>query len=81
MRKLLFTLTVLTAANLFGVTTPSRAATACLAGGENGALQCDYASLDQCRATAAGGLGYCVTNRTGDVYAYAGLRRPAMVVR
>jgi hypothetical protein len=31
----------------------------CLAGVDN-ALLCDYASLEQCRATASGGLGQCI---------------------
>jgi hypothetical protein len=34
----------------------------CLTGGEDNATQCDYTSLEQCRATASGGLGYCVMN-------------------
>ncbi len=43
---------------------PARAESypACLTGGENNALQCEYANLEQCRATASGGLGYCVVN-------------------
>ena len=43
----------------------------CLAGGENNALQCEYANLEQCRATASGGLGYCVMNPTYTPSAYA----------
>jgi hypothetical protein len=34
----------------------------CLAGGEDNAMQCEFANLEQCRATASGGLGYCVMN-------------------
>src|SRR5215468_1568636 len=34
----------------------------CLVGAEDSALRCDYTSLNQCRATASGGLGYCVMN-------------------
>jgi hypothetical protein len=34
----------------------------CLAGAEDNALRCEYTSLNQCRATASGGLGYCVMN-------------------
>lgn len=44
--------------------TPAGAATypVCLAGGQNNAIRCDYSNLEQCQATASGGLGYCVTN-------------------
>ncbi len=34
----------------------------CLTGGEDNAMQCEFATLGQCRATASGGLGYCVVN-------------------
>ena len=34
----------------------------CLTGGEDNAMQCEFATLGQCRATASGGLGYCVAN-------------------
>ena len=54
------------------VTTPTRAEAypVCLAGGQADSVQCDYTTLAQCRAAAAGGLGYCITNpRTADAYA------------
>jgi hypothetical protein len=31
----------------------------CLSGGNDGTLRCDYATMDQCRAAASGGLGEC----------------------
>src|SRR4051812_2553783 len=54
---------LLTSASAFGVATPASAVTypVCLAGGEADTLQCDYTSLQQCRA-AASGIGYCATN-------------------
>ena len=56
--------------------TPAGAATYpfCLAGGQNNAIQCDYANLEQCQATASGGLGYCVTNPGYPSDAYASHR-------
>jgi Protein of unknown function (DUF3551) len=51
----------LTLAGIFAVATPARAeASVCLAGDDN-EPQCIYSSLEQCQATASGGLGYCVT--------------------
>lgn len=48
-------------AGIFVAASPASAASnsVCLVGNESG-VQCDYSSLEQCRATAAGGLGYCV---------------------
>jgi hypothetical protein len=43
----------------------------CLAGGSNDALRCDYASLEQCRATASGGLGVCIMNPAAVSKAFA----------
>ena len=34
----------------------------CLSDGSDNSLRCDYSSMEQCRATASGGLGYCVSN-------------------
>jgi len=47
-----------------GPATPARAASysVCLTGGSDDALRCDYANFEQCRASASGGLGYCVAN-------------------
>jgi Protein of unknown function (DUF3551) len=54
----------LTLAGIFVVATPARAeASVCLAGDDN-EPQCNYTSLEQCRAAASGGLGYCVTQPT-----------------
>jgi len=64
----------LTLASIFIAAAPARAESypVCLAGGENNASQCEYANLEQCRATASGGLGYCVVNPvyTSDAYAH-----------
>jgi len=46
----------------------------CLAGGSADALRCDYTNLEQCRATASGGLGYCVSNPAYTSNPYAGYR-------
>ena len=56
--------------------TPAGAATypVCLAGGTNDAIWCDYATFEQCKATASGGLGYCVTNPGYTSNAYASYR-------
>jgi hypothetical protein len=56
----------LTLASIFTVaTTPARAESnsVCLAGDDN-EPQCQYTTLEQCRAAASGGLGYCVTAPT-----------------
>src|SRR6516165_6254083 len=64
---------LLTLASISIAAAPARAEAhpVCLAGGENNALQCEYATLGQCRATASGGLGYCVMNPTYASGAYA----------
>jgi hypothetical protein len=46
----------------------------CLAGGSNDAVQCDYVNVEQCPATASGGLGYCVMNPAYSSNAYASYR-------
>lgn len=79
MRRILFTLAaLLTSAGIFGIVTPASAVTypVCLAGGEAGTFQCDYTSLEQCRA-AASGIGYCATNPayTPNASAYGGARQ------
>ena len=68
MRRLLVSLT---AASLISPAKFAVAGPVCLAGGEDNALLCDYANLNQCRATASGGLGYCVRNPAYKVYAHA----------
>jgi hypothetical protein len=47
----------------------------CLSGGDSNSLRCDFASFGQCRASASGGLGYCVTNPVFVSNAYAKYRR------
>lgn len=46
----------------------------CLAGGSANTLECEYASLAQCQASASGGLGYCVTRPINAESAYASYR-------
>jgi hypothetical protein len=52
-------------ASISTVVTPAHAESnsVCLAGDDN-ELQCIYQTLEQCRAAASGGLGYCVTTPT-----------------
>jgi hypothetical protein len=47
----------------------------CLSGGSDNSLRCDYTSFDQCRASASGGLGYCVANPASVFNAQASYRR------
>src|SRR5262249_5259257 len=60
-------------ASIFSAAAPARAESypVCLAGGESNSLRCEYTNLEQCRATASGGLGYCVTNPVSAFDAYA----------
>ena len=62
MRRLITAVAALTSASIAVVATPAAAETyrVCLDGG--GALHCDYANLDQCRASASGTGGSCVMN-------------------
>ena len=48
----------------FEFTTPSIAGSypICLTGGEANSLRCEFSSLEQCQASAPGGLGYCIRN-------------------
>jgi uncharacterized protein DUF3551 len=65
MRRFLLVLApVLASACVYGMATPARAEAypVCLADGSANAVECDYANMAQCRATASGGLGYCITN-------------------
>ena len=64
---------LLTLASIFIAAAPARAESNpfCLAGGEDNALRCEYATLEQCRATESGGLGYCVVNPASTFNAYA----------
>jgi hypothetical protein len=56
--------TLLTSLCIYGATAPARAEgyPVCLAGGSANTVECDYATLAQCEATAAGGLGYCIAS-------------------
>jgi hypothetical protein len=67
---------LLTSACIYGAATPAHAEahSFCLTGGSENALQCDYATLAQCQATASGGLGYCVTIPGHTASAYASYR-------
>jgi hypothetical protein len=67
---------LLTSTGIFSVATPASADSypVCLACGSTDALRCDYATLEQCRATASGGLGYCVMNPAYTSNAYASYR-------
>ena len=77
MRRFLVILApLLTSACILAEATPAAAETypVCLAGGSANAIQCDFASLAQCRATASGALGSCVTNPGYTISAYASYR-------
>jgi hypothetical protein len=75
-RSLIALATLLAAASIYGAATPARAETypVCLAGGSANTVECDYANLAQCQATASGGLGYCITNPAYTLGAYASYR-------
>jgi hypothetical protein len=47
----------------------------CLSGGSDNSLRCDYANFEQCKASASGGLGYCVANPASVFNAQASYRR------
>ena len=70
---------LLTSACIHSVPTPAHAEEypVCLDGGSANSLQCGYATLAQCKATASGGLGTCVTNPGYAVGAYASYLRAA----
>jgi len=77
MRRFLAVLApLLASACIDGMATPARAETypVCLAGGSANTLECEYATLAQCKATASGGLGYCITNPGYALSAYASYR-------
>jgi uncharacterized protein DUF3551 len=64
------------------VIAPGSAATAaeypvCLFGGTSDQMQCEFVNVEQCRATASGGLGYCAANPAfGFVFASHGRSAP-----
>src|SRR3954454_16988783 len=73
---------LLTSGSAFGVATPASAVAylVCLAGGEAATLQCDYRSLQQCRA-AASGMGYRATNPAyaSNAYAYGSVHKRVLI--
>jgi len=75
-RSLIALATLLAAASIYGAATTAHAETypVCLAGGSADTVECDYANLAQCQATASGGLGYCITNPAYTLGAYASYR-------
>jgi hypothetical protein len=85
MRRVLIAMAALLAsASIFNLAAPARAQTypVCLAGGsDEDGMRCDYTSLDQCRATASGTGGYCVTNPASTANAFASSRGAAKRVR
>ena len=50
--------------SVLNLATPAASSPVCLAGGSDNSMRCDYVSLEQCRASASGGVGYCVENPT-----------------
>lgn len=67
---------LLTSACIHSVPTPAHAEEypVCLDGGAANSLECDYATLAQCQATAKGGLGSCITSPGYAVAANASYR-------
>jgi hypothetical protein len=77
MQRYLYVLApLLASACMFSTATPARAEgyPVCLTGGGNDTVQCDFASLAQCQATASGGLGSCSANPGYASTAYASYR-------
>ena len=68
--------------SVFNLGTPARAASdpVCLTGGSDNALRCDFANFEECRATASGGLGYCVRNPASVFNAHASYRGSAKLI-
>jgi len=62
--------------SVLNLVTPAGAASnsVSLAGGSDNSLRCDYASFEECRASASGGLGYCVANPASAFDAQASYR-------
>jgi hypothetical protein len=75
-RYLIILAPLLASACMFSATSPARAEgyPVCLTGGGNDMVQCDFASLAQCQATASGGLGSCSANPEYASSAYASNR-------
>jgi hypothetical protein len=74
--------------SVLNLANPAKAASypVCLAGGSDNALRCDYANFEECRATASGGLGYCIANLASVFNAQASYRgsvlwRPSRLFR
>jgi hypothetical protein len=68
--------------SVLNLETAARAASypVCLAGGSNNALRCNYANFEECRASASGGLGYCVANPASVFNAHASYRRSGKLI-
>jgi hypothetical protein len=75
-RYLIILAPLLASACMFSATTPARAEgyPVCLTGGGNDMVQCDFANLAQCQATASGGLGSCSVSPGYASSAYASYR-------
>jgi Protein of unknown function (DUF3551) len=65
-----------------GTALPAGAASypVCLSGGSNNALRCNYANFEECRASASGGLGYCVANPASAFNAQTAYRRSGKII-
>jgi Protein of unknown function (DUF3551) len=62
---------------IYSATAPAHAEgyPVCLEGGSANTVECNYTTLAQCQATAAGGLGYCVASPGDALNAYASYGR------
>jgi Protein of unknown function (DUF3551) len=63
-RGLLFSAALLVLGGIFDCATPASAQSypVCLDGGSDNSMRCEFSSMQECRATASGGLGYCEPN-------------------
>jgi len=75
MRKTPIALIVLfSSVSVLSLATPAASYPLCLTGGSDNSMRCDYTTLEQCRASASGGLGYCVGNPASVFNAQASYR-------
>ena len=84
MRPLLVGLgVVLAVISTFGVVTPAVAQSYpyCHGGDASYSLRCEYATLEQCQATAFGGQGYCTKNPAYALDTHAGNQPAGRPVR
>jgi Protein of unknown function (DUF3551) len=63
-RGLFFSAALLVLGAVFDCTTSASAQSypVCLNGGSDNSMRCEFSSMQQCRVTASGGLGYCEEN-------------------